>query len=69
MIAKAALALRMWELRVTAHRRSLAVLATALVCIGCTAPAAQVSQAPSDTAATASPSASAISPADAIGHA
>jgi len=35
------------ELRVTASPRSLALLATALLCIGCTAPAAQVSQSPS----------------------
>jgi hypothetical protein len=39
------------ELRVTTSARSLALLATALVCIGCTAPAAQQSQVPSDTAA------------------
>jgi len=52
--------MRMPELRVTPRRPSLALLATALVCIACTAPAAQESQAPSDTAATtASASASA----------
>jgi hypothetical protein len=45
------------ELRVTVHRRPLAVLAVALVCIGCAAPAAQVSGTPSDPAA-ATPSAS-----------
>ena len=48
------------ELRVTARRRGLLVLATALVSIGCAAPGTQESQAPSDTpAATASASASA----------
>jgi hypothetical protein len=52
--------MRIPDLRVTACRPSLAVLAMALVCIGCTAPTAQESQAPSDTpAVTASASASA----------
>ena len=51
---------RIPELRVTAHRSSLAALVTALVCLGCTAPAAQESHVPSETpTATASPSASA----------
>ena len=55
--------MRIPELRVTTSRRSLALLATTLVCIGCTAPADQESQVPSQTAAsTATPmrSASAI---------
>ena len=52
--------MRIPELRVTARRRGLLVLATALVCVGCMAPAAQESQAPSDIpAVTASASASA----------
>jgi hypothetical protein len=49
------------ELRITDRRRRLAALATALVCIGCTAPAAQQSQVPSGTVAvtgSAHPSAS-----------
>jgi hypothetical protein len=44
------------ELRVTASPRSMALLATAIVCIGCTAPAAQESQSPSETAASTSTS-------------
>lgn len=52
--------MRIPELRVTASRRSLALIATALVFTACAAPAARESQAPSDTpAATASASASA----------
>ena len=52
--------MRIPELRVTTSRRSLPLLATTLVCIGCTAPAAQESQAPSDTpVVTASASATA----------
>lgn len=52
--------MRIPELRVTAYRRSLAILATALVFVGCAAPATQESQSPSDPpAVTASASASA----------
>lgn len=54
--------MRIPELRVTAYRRSLAILATALVFVGCAAPATQESQSASDTAAvtaSASPSPSA----------
>ena len=50
--------MRIPELRVNAGRRSPLVLAAALVCIGCAAPAAQESQAPSNIPAR-TPSASA----------
>lgn len=49
---------RIPELRAIAHRRSLGLLAAALVCIGCTVPAAQETQGPSVSSA-ATPSASA----------
>jgi hypothetical protein len=52
---------RIPELRATAHRRCLGVLATALFIAGCAAPAAQVSQVPL-ASEPATPSASAPSP-------
>lgn len=44
--------MRIPDFRVTAFRRSLAIFATALICIGCSAPTAQETHAQSDAAAT-----------------
>jgi hypothetical protein len=53
--------MRIPELRATARRRSLSVVATALVCIGCAAPAAQESEGPSGSLGEV-PTSSAVSP-------